>query len=251
MNTKIIYLQNPEHILKDFFKSINATEWSLYIKDLNIDNFNNYLFNNHIIKNISERQNNFITENINYSMEKLSGLDTQLKNKNPNLNFPQWKICIYKEMFFNLPFTLEDVIFIPINYINTSMGVNLINKKFSKTLIHEKIHLLQRYNNNEWDNYIISNTNWKIFFPELNFTTCLTNGNFPVYNPDTYYVEKTFYYELNHNKYYGQMILNLGKIKNIWYQIIGTELFPVVDSINKDEHPYEELAYKISDSLIG
>jgi hypothetical protein len=43
-------------------------------------------------------------------------------------------------------------------------------------------------------------------------------------------------------------------IKNIWYEAINLNkknyLYPVSYSVNKYEHPYEELAYDLSNKLI-
>ena len=173
-------------------------------------------------------------------------------------------------MFFNLPFTLSDIIFIPQSYINSSIEksgvfdflfdnsnkINKINKTFSKTLIHEKIHLLQRYNQEIWDNYIIKKTNWSIVQKEMYFNSTLINNNKFIYNPDTYYVTNTFAYSVSGINYYGEMLLNSNKaIKDIWFQMVDSNnkinLYPISYSIFKYEHPYEELAYSISNELIN
>jgi len=189
-------------------------------------------------------------------MECLKNLNPMLINKNFDLDYRLWKICVFSEMFFNLPFTLGDVIFIPRSYIKSSMGnnPNSINKPFSRTLIHEKIHLLQRYNQNIWDNYITSNTKWVIIDKNIYHNSTLINGNKIIYNPDTYYVKNKFAYSPDDKKYYGTMLLDSNKkIKDIWYQLVesGNKInaYPISYSITKYEHPYEELAYNMADNL--
>lgn len=255
----IIYLNNCSSILLNFLKLIDKSEWFLYIENFNsnISDYSNIEKN--IIKELSQQQKKFINVNIIFSSNKMLNLDYQLQNKNLKLNMNMWNLCVFKNMFFNLPFTLQDIIFIPIDYINDSIAQSdniLINKKFSKTLIHEKIHLLQRYNQDIWDEYIISNTNWKInSFPKLNNTICLIKPNYIIFNPDTNYVEKNFYYKLNDKKYFGYMFINSHKkINSCWYQLINSNnkyiLYPVNNFIVKWEHPYEELAYEISKKLV-
>ena len=131
-----------------------------------------------------------------------------------------------------------------------------VNENFSKTLIHEKIHLLQRYNQTNWDNYITEKTNWIINNKNIVYNSTLIKNNKIIYNPDTYYVQNIFCYSIDNKCYYGQMFLNSSKeIKNIWYEMIDYNnkiyLYPIPHSIIKYEHPYEELAYILSNDLIN
>jgi hypothetical protein len=263
-NIKIIFIKDINDLLIDFFNTIGHSDMKIYFKNENVNINTN--FNDFVIKNLSDKQINFLKSNIKYSAECLQNLNPLLTNKNLNLNYDNWKICVFSEMFFNLPFTLLDVIFIPESYINSSIGNSglldflfdgstQVNKTFSKTLIHEKIHLLQRYNQEIWDNYIMSNTNWIINNKEIFFNCTLINNNKIIYNPDTYYVNNIFAYPVSDINYYGKMLLDSNKkIKDIWFQMVNSNnkinLYPISYSISKYEHPYEELAYSISNELI-
>lgn len=263
-NIKIIFIQDINDLINDFFNVIGHSDMKIYFTNKNINVNTN--FNDFVIKNISDKIINFLKFNIKFSTECLKKINSQLINKNLNLNFNSWKICIFSEMFFNLPFTLSDVIFIPESYINSSIGKSglleflfdgsvQINKAFSKTLIHEKIHLLQRYNQDIWNNYIVSNTNWIIIHKEIFFNSTLINNNKIIYNPDTYYVNNIFAYRKFDINYYGEMLLDSNKkIKDIWFQMVDSNnkinLYPISYSVSKYEHPYEELAYSMSNELI-
>jgi hypothetical protein len=235
----------------------------------------NINYNDCVIKKLTEEQILFLKDNVEFSSKCLEYLDNELKNFNNDLDYYIWKICVFDNMFFNLPFTLEDVIFIPISYINKSIvlptfidkifynNINLINKNFSKTLIHEKIHLLQRYNQKKWNEYIVKNTNWIIVDKEIISNITFINNNQIIYNPDTYYLNTFFLYSINknntnyqnNNKYYGLMLFNSKfEIKNIWFLTKEMDdkifLYPVTSQITIHEHPYEELAYNLANKLI-
>jgi hypothetical protein len=263
-NIKVIFITNINNLLYDFFKTIKVADMGLYF--MNKDIKPNANFNDWVITNLSNEKINFLKINIDFASKRLEYLDPSLKNSNANLDCESWKICVFSEMFFNLPFTLQDVIFIPESYINSSMekfglldfmfaGTNKVNKNFSRTLVHEKIHLLQRYNQSNWDNYIIDKTNWIIVNNPIVFNFTLINNNKIIYNPDTHYVKNIFAYPSNDKYYHGQMLLNSKReIKNIWYVMVDSDnefyLYPISHSVTKYEHPYEELAYNLSNDLI-
>lgn len=262
-NIKILLVNDINYLLDHFFKNIDDADFKIYFmnKDINTRNFNNW-----IVKMISDEQLNFLKENIKFSVNCLKKINPILNNINSDLDDNLWKLCIFQDMFFNLPFTLQDVIFIPVSYIDSSMkktnlidyifnNTDHINKNFSKTLVHEKIHLLQRYNENIWNNYIINNTNWSIVNKQIIINCSLINNNKIIYNPDTFYVNNYFVYNKNNICYYGLMSLDSkNEIKNIWFEAVELEdkinLYPSNETINKYEHPFEELAYTMAFDLI-
>lgn len=245
----IFFVKDINKSIINFLNYVDKGTISKYFINKEINSTTDF---NDFIQNINGEQTEFIKINIEYSIKCLNNLNSNLKNYNSQLNYDVWKICIFDKMFFNLPFTLDDIIFIPIEYINKSIIKNSINKNFSKTLIHEKIHLLQRYNQINWNDYILQNTNWKITDKQFITTSCLLNYDI-IHNPDTYYVENKFIFEDNTKYYYGNIILNNNKINTMWYEcfIINNQIKLYVDNEynKKYEHPYEELAYTLAEKL--
>jgi hypothetical protein len=263
MNTNIIYIKDINLLIRNFLITIDSDDIKIYFMDKKIDSTTN--FNDWVVTEINEKESDFIKINVEYSVECLKKIDPSLLNKNHNLNYNLWKLCIFDDMFFNLPFTLDDVIFIPKSYVKSSMNDNSnllnyllnkngVNKKFSKTLIHEKIHLLQRYNQDIWDKYILENTNWRITNKDLLIKCTLINNNHIIYNPDTYYVNNKFMFLDNEKYYYGKLIFNNKRvIDTIWFQIDEQKdkinLYVDINFNKKYEHPYEELAYNMAEKL--
>lgn len=240
-------------IIINFTKDIN-TIINTFINDTNSDY---YLYlqhnepNKHVV-NINDNIKNFITKNILFSIKKFDNFDNELKNDDFEYYLKHWNICIYKNMFFNLPFTLANVIFLPINYIENANNNanNDISTKFIKTLIHEKIHILQRNNQTIWNKYIEKYTNWIQHHNKLIEKSSLLNNNKIIYNPDTYY--SPFILKNNDKSYFCNLYVDKkSNINNLWYCIINSNLYPLTLQINKYEHPYEELAYVISDKLMN
>jgi len=182
-----------------------------------------------------------------------------------------WKISICKDIMFNYPFTLEDIIFLPISYViseyNLSNKTSIKSKKMINTLIHEKIHIVQRKNEQLWENFIKQeNCGWKKILSNtkefqiinLNTTNNLIISNIEynfILNPDTTYNNfKYIWIKDNGKKYYGQYICNTKtkKIDKKFFQIDFEEnkLIPVYENLD-EEHPYETYAYKIANQLVN
>lgn len=251
----ILFIFDINSIFNDFFKNMNQTNRRIYIgSDSNIDN--SYNFNSHIT-NLDLDQINFLSTNIAYCDERIKNLNEIVGEKLNNYELFQWKISIISNCFFDLPFTMKDIIFIPYTYIDQSSKLaqsNHINKKFSQTLIHEAIHIIQRYNQTKWNAYIIKNTQW-IISPFNNLEQYSLIYDKKIINPDTNY-KYNFLFNDGKQKYFGSMYVNSNNIVNIlWCKVVndGTKnlLYPVDYSINKYEHPYEELAYELAKKLIN
>lgn len=247
---KIKYIQNIDFIkklLKDFFEGIKNEK--IYIENDKI--------NENIIIKLETGMIKFINDNIEYANRKMDLFDKNLINENEKIKI--WKISIYKNMFFNLPFTLEDVIFLPYNYIEKCMNDKNNINSFRKTLIHEKIHIIQKKNQKVWNDYIIKNTKWSKIKNEnmkLFFQSCYTRNNNKIYNPDTKYInDSLFFYNFNDKTYYGEMFEKNKKINILWYEVYNKDekyfLYPTNEKINIYEHPYEELAYIMSENLVN
>jgi hypothetical protein len=242
-----------------------------------LDKFNEFIikFIDNLDNNIKFHYGNYINNKINIFDEKLYRLynflikcikranDTMnyiyntkyniILNKNTNI----WNIYIFTNMFFNLPFTLNNVIYIPFNFLNNSFISNNITS-FTKTLIHEKIHVLQRANVNLWITYIkINYPHWIIIhksdplFDKLSIKNLSNYTNkILIVNPDIDYDFKYIYHK-NNKYYYSIFHLNNGSIKIICFEIIKKNndiVFEVLlNNNNEYDHPFEFLAYQMSD----
>ena len=133
---------------------------------------------------------------------------------------------------FNLPFTLDNIIFIPFEYNTSNNDDELIT-----TFIHEQIHIYQRFNLKEWDKYITKNTNWRLCKIKL-----MKNM---IYNPDTFYKKYSYCYVLNDVKYY--CFLN----KSFEKEWVDDDNMVIYNNKNLPnyEHPFEELAYTLSKDI--
>ena len=136
----------------------------------------------------------------------------------------KWVICCtYKNESFQyeegLPHTRENVIFLSKSVLNYS------EENLTNTLIHEKIHIYQRYNKDVFDKLIYANGYKKIDY----------NNKFIRSNPDT-----------NNDIYLDN------KTKNIMVCLYrNSKPTSINDVIMKNfslEHPYEKYAYEIANN---
>jgi hypothetical protein len=242
-NIKINIKTNVESVLFKFLSSINGDK--------------SYYINNNKIKYIDITNN----EESYLFFIKCIDISNDLIKKNNLLNtFDDniWNVCIYNDMMFNLPFTLENIIFLPINFIETCKNNNEENK-FIETLIHEKIHVLQRKNNDFWDNYInkfdskwIKITKDNLLFNNIKNSINNFNEKIVIYNPDTYY-DFLYIYKKNDKIYLGLLVLkNKNLIETKWfeYNTAFNKLIILDYNLFDEEHPYELLAYKLSYEIV-
>lgn len=248
----IILIKNIQKQL-DYFLNFVSNKY-IYVNSNDYDIF--------IIKNIKNELFNLLNQCTSSAMILLNNLNSNLINKNKNLNEYLWKICIYEKIFFELPFTLDDIIFIPYSYLNKCYDNN-DHFNFTKTLIHERIHILQRFNINIWNNYIKNNTKWSIIFNKnlykLNIKCSFLKDIQRINNPDTFYLDYLYIYNFNNNYYYAYLYLNNNKVITKWFiikkiNIYEYDLYPINEDINEDinkyDHPFEEMAYKITNKIL-
>ncbi len=190
-----------------------------------------------------------------------------LNTNNELLNV--WKIYIVDNLMWNLPFTLGQVIFIPLKKMQKCLDIDSYYE-LSKTLIHERIHVLQRLNPKEWIDYIYyKNKNWVIVqfdTPLFNFLNDYKVDKLMDYmivtNPDTVYTDFKYVLRKENKLYYGVLYLNPDKeVKIQWFQIHDKKnnqydkenysfyLEKLDKEIYNYEHPFEEYAYKISEEI--
>ena len=210
---KINYITNI-NLIRPLLENFVKNKTNYYYNDLNYQ----------IIKNVS---NSFKIYNNNCIIDATKKMCNDLDKH--FIDFKQlfiWNVCFTQNNFmFNFPTTLGNIIFMPLSYAKTAN-----RDKYIKTLIHEKIHIFQRFNLNKWICYILKTTNFK-----LSKNIFIENE---IYNPDTYY-DFTFVYKLNNEYYKGYLDKNL---KTNWINTNTKELYKGYE-MPKHEHPFEILAY--------
>ena len=136
------------------FKSME--EIQLFIindKDDYIKNMSIYDLRARKVKSHEEYINIIITNILDFNNEQIEKLKRCSKNaSNYFNNGKEWKFAlissVYEEGF---PHTREDIIFL------SPFVLNFDDKILTKTLIHESIHIYQRYNKKAMEEYMIKN----------------------------------------------------------------------------------------------
>ena len=229
---EIIFTNTVEMPFRKYYDKINGTK--------NINQYNKNSLVDSIHHNINNNILLYMTENIEIADDIIK---KELDKRFILDNF-SWKICLTKEDFiFNNPFTLDDIIFIPHAYINK----NIKNRvELIKTLIHEYLHISQRIKNDIWNKYISENLkNWIIL--DYKIDDKLINDNY-ILNPDTYEYNLLFLYNKNNKLYYGRYEYHSG-LEICWYEYINNKFIRTNNKIHEYEHPYEEMAYVLSENL--
>ena len=252
-----ITINFEESSVMTFNKFINN---HLNLKDIYINN--NYKLNIDLVNNYFELYL-FFVECIENSYDYILNGNYEYKELFGNIN--TWNFCIFQNIMFNLPFTLDDIIYMPFDYIQENY-INNDYKSLIRTIIHEKLHVGQRFNEVIWNKYINDkDSNWiKInFFDEQfkiiennlkNNKTNLINDNEEfISNPDTYYINFKYLYKMNNKLYYAHYIFNSDN-KNIFIRYFELDiekkiLFKTNNNF-KEDHPYETFAYIISEKIV-
>ena len=248
-----------DKMLQKFMSNVELSRQHEYVGSLDINEYD--IFNDLPMYSM-------LLDATNLANEIMIKSNIPILNSNKKL-LNVWKIFIVDNIMWNLPFTLEDVIFIPLKQMKKSLDFESYYD-LSRTLIHEQIHVLQRLNPKEWIDYIYyKNKNWIL----VEFNTPLFNflndynvnklmDRMQVINPDTVYNEFKYVYKIEKNLYYGVLYLNPDKnIKIQWFRIhdkkneqYDKENFSFyLEKLDKEilnyEHPFEEYAYKLSEEV--
>jgi hypothetical protein len=193
------------------------------LKVRNIKSINEYKKN--IVNspvNITEHEKKIILRSINqinHIFENYSYDNFFIGKKANNI---EWSIGIidgkiYEEGF---PHTRGNVIIIPKNLI--------YQQNLTKTLIHEKIHIYQKYYQDELKLYMNSN------FKKSIHSSRITNNRA---NPD---IDIDLYTDKDNNLMYCTYINNPKSIMDVVYYPINKPMY---------EHPYELMAYNIEQDI--
>ena len=262
----INFSKSFENILYDFINK-NYKQKNIYLGldcKTNIDiielNFEMYLF----FLDCVEKSHDFFlnTNNKNSELKKLFESFILCEN------IQTWNFCIVHNVMFNYPFTLNNIIFIPINYLEDNFKSKNTNN-IATTITHEKLHITQRYCEEAWNDYIYNqDNNWiklnnsnEIFIQiknniinngtDTNINITDENEEF-ITNPDTDYDNFKYVYKINNDYYYGNYVYNKIK-KNIYIKYFKLDKdkkkLIKTDEKFKEDHPYEQYAYKISEII--
>lgn len=144
----------------------------------------------------------------------------KLNNLSKTFNDIKWKIIFFKGENYEdgMPHTRSDLIFIPVEHI-----LNSSNDKLIRTLVHEKIHLLQRFY--PGDKLITD------FMSSYQLSDYKKNIKLARNNPD---LNEFIYKNKNNEKMYYE------------YSSEYPSSINDVINVNYHEHPYEEMAYYFS-----
>jgi hypothetical protein len=230
---EIIFTNTVEMSFRKYYEKINVTK--------NISVYNKYSLVDSIYHDINNNILLFMTENV----EIADNIINKKLDKRFIIDNFTWKLCLTKEDFlFNNPFTLDDIIFIPHAYINK----NIKNREdIIKTLVHEYIHISQRIKTDIWNKYISENLkNWIML--DYKIDDNIINDNY-ILNPDTYQYGRSFLLNKNNKLYYGRFEFH-GRLEICWYEYINNKFIRINEKIYKYEHPYEEMAYKLSENFV-
>jgi len=179
-------------------------------------------------------KNNFFLKNIyfnriiefNNSEKKILKSIVKSINKKLQINF-KWNIVKCINIEFNFPFTLHNTIFLP-----NILAQNLKNNfKFRELLLHEQLHIIQRFNKKYFNNIYIKK--YKLIKSKIIFNNLILKHK--ISNPDGM---SNWIFKEN-NKYYFPIMLYLKKkintnfcievihLKNNIFQIFNNKLYKI------------------------
>lgn len=224
-------------------------------------------------KQLTDQLKKFIIESIHAAHKYITQSKYSFLTQYPNHHI--WKISINHNIFFNCPFTLHDIIFLPLDFIKKCSNTN--TSYFITTLVHEKLHVSQRLNTILWSQFVYGNIfnnvfSWikiprsHILFSRIDdFTNTNTKSKYKfIKNPDIEYTDFKYILFYESKYYYGNYVLatrNLhdAPIKIVYFQITFSDMDFVElddDIILKffrknlvQEHPFEYYAYKLSEEI--
>ena len=180
----------------------------------------------------------------------------------------EWVISVCENIFFDLPFTLDNIIYLPLGYIKDCVSSNRLYL-LTETLIHEKLHTSQRTNELEWEKYIKKiDSNWIKLKPDVQLYHLINKqiNTYPnklidtqefefITNPDTWYENFKYVYKDigDDTLLYGHFVYNkkTKKISKKYFRIgEQNNIITTTTDLLEQEHPYEIYAYKISEKII-
>lgn len=233
-NNNFIQLTKPKIIFldKNYFNNFITSDPDSFFKNLSVYDLRarKVLSSSDYINKILNDNNFVIDQNITRRLTSLCNISDNIILKfYPELYSIDWNICIFNTKMYEggYPHTRSNIIFMPLDYI-----LNADNRSLMKTLIHEKIHILQRLypDSNLVSSFMLENnfTKYKTLL-EMRQThpRCRSNPDMD----EWIYCDDNKFYVCEYTKDYPDNIMDV-----------------IQDS--RLEHPNEIMAYKISEELM-
>jgi hypothetical protein len=230
-NNDIIFLNSDE--LFTILSSDNDNYYKTFLNydfsTRNIKNIDDYIPKiKASVTNFTDLEKKKVIKSINYINSKINNLNLTYFNGNLASKIP-WKLGLVDGTLYEngYPHTRNDVIILSRNTINAERDMNegydsIIDKSFTETLIHERIHIYQKM----YPEYV------KIYLSKNNFMKIKDrdiNDNIRA-NPD---INQTVYKDENGNIYKAIYNNNPKTIGDLNYAYGSNQSF---------EHPYEKMA---------
>ncbi len=197
--------KNIYNILKIYLD--NVSEFEILAKtgqNIKKDNLATFYMDN--ILNFTSKEKKILR----YYVEYISKLCKKYNKISQNWNFIKISYIIDNSM----PFTLDKYIFLSDKFLESMLIAKTLKIKFLDTLIHEKIHIIQRFNQNLFNKFYINNLNI-IYSDKLQITDYWKKRHYK--NPDG--LDVKWIYKNNNNYYLPLLVMNDNN-KNLLEEII-------------------------------
>lgn len=234
-------------ILNNYLK--NVSEYEIFFKtgkNIKRSNLANFYIDNILI--FTKEEKIFLDKNIRYINDYCSKYNKIIND---------WRfIKISNKIDKGMPFTVDKYIFLCDELLN-NFDKNKINKGFIDTLIHEKIHIIQRFDQKKFNEFYKNNLNI-LYNNDLFITEYWKKKHLK--NPDG--LDINWIYKYN-NSYYlpllifqndnvEQVIIKLNKKLQTTKDFVNIRKFPLFNNIPYNISPYHpnELAAYILPKII-
>lgn len=197
--------KNLYNILKIYLD--NVSEFEILTKtgqNIKKDNLATFYIDN--ILNFTSKEKKILR----YYVKYINKLCKKYNKISQNWNFIKISYIIDNSM----PFTLDKYIFLSDKFLESMLISKTLKINFLDTLIHEKIHIIQRFNQNLFNKFYINNLNI-IYSDKLQITDYWKKRHYK--NPDG--LDVNWIYKNNNNYYLPLLVMNDNN-KNLLEEII-------------------------------
>jgi len=254
-----IFRKNPKYkkkiedskanLSKHFNRYLKNISPKVYSSKLKTTTNNSNTFKNQYLsklRQIPENKRKFL---INYTKTANTYLTSAgLKNL---IKIPTNYVMSIDKLEMRMPYTLDNIIVLPQNFLNQIN--NKIDKTILETLIHEKLHIIQRLYQDKFNNF------YKRFYSFLDNVIRLENlprviKDKSMTNPDNNF--DLWLYKLNGKTYIPSLEITKNGLKEFAYEYKNYNNKILLKNILKysntsQTHPNELFAYEVSEQIIA